>query len=148
MLHYTSCGLRNVWLGNGYHVRRTPYGRAVSIEDVEELHRTIGMALVREKPRLSGAEFRFLRKELDLSQAKLARHIGVGEQALSKWERQGRVPRYAERFLRALFREYVEGNAKIQELVDRLVELDRVERNRFTFDHTEEGWREVQGVAA
>ena len=143
MLHYTSCGLRNVWLQNGYHERRTAYGRATAIEDVEGLHRAIGLALAREKPALSGAEFRFLRKELDLSQARLARYIGVSEQALSKWERQGRVPRYADRILRALFREYVEGNAHIQELVDRLAEMDRGERARFTFGRTEQGWQEA-----
>ena len=143
MLHYTSCGLRNVWLENGYRERRTAYDRAVGIEDVEQLHKTIGMALVRHKPGLSGAEFRFLRKELDLSQARLGRYIGISEQAVAKWEKQGRVPRYADRLLRALFREYVEGNARIQELVDRLAEMDRVETDRFTFDHTKHGWREA-----
>lgn len=143
MLHYTSCGLRNIYLENGYEVHRTAYGQGVAIADVEGLHRAIGMALVRNKPALSGAEFRFLRKELDLSQKQLARYIGIQEQTLSKWERQGRVPRYAERFLRALFREYAEGNAQIRQLVDRLAELDRAEQNRLTFDHTDEGWREA-----
>lgn len=83
-----------------------------------------------------------MRKELDLSQTRLGRYIGISEQAVAKWEKQGRMPRYADRFLRALFREYVEGNARIQELVNRLAEMDRVETDRFTFDHTEYGWRE------
>lgn len=29
MHHYTESGLQNVWLENGYHVRKTPYGDAV-----------------------------------------------------------------------------------------------------------------------
>jgi len=145
MLHYTNCSLRNVWLENGYRKRRTVYGRAASIEDVEQLHKTIGMALVRHKPgcrALSSAEFRFLRKEMDLSHARLGRYIGISEQAVAKWDKQGRTPRHADRFLQELFREYVEGNARIQELVNRLAEMDRVETDRFTFDHTEYGWRE------
>lgn len=142
MLHYVSCGVRNVWLLNGYHEKRTPYGRAVSIEDVEGLHRAIGLGLVRHKLRLSGAELRFLRKELDLSQARLARYIGTTEQNVSKWERQGRVPKYADRFLRALFREFAQDNAPIRELVERPAEMDRADRERLTFNRTDNGWEE------
>ena len=72
MYRYTEGGLTNVWLSNGFREEDTPYGKGVSIEDVEGLHRVIGMKLVKERAQLTGAEFRFLRKELGLSQAKLA----------------------------------------------------------------------------
>ena len=67
MYHYAECGLSNVWLLNGYRQHAIPYGDAVVVEHVENLHRAIALTLVHRKPHLSGAEFRFLRKELGLS---------------------------------------------------------------------------------
>jgi hypothetical protein len=34
MYGYDDAGLRNVWLANGYTVRKTRYGKAVAIENV------------------------------------------------------------------------------------------------------------------
>jgi DNA-binding transcriptional regulator YiaG len=109
MYRYTECGLRNVWLKNGYRRHKTPYGPGLSIDDIPALHRAIGLWIVGNRPRLTGAELRFLRKELDLSQKRLAEILGVEEQTVSLWERRGRMPTLADRFLRALYREGVEG---------------------------------------
>ncbi len=141
MYHYTECGLPNVWLVNGYRPHETPYGEAMVVEHVEGLHRTIAMALVNRKPHLSGAEFRFLRKELDLSQARLAAHyFGNDAQSVAMWEKRGRVPKWADRFLRALYREHAEGNAHIHEIVDRLNDLDQQDYERQLFEETASGW--------
>ncbi len=141
MYHYTECGLNNVWLVNGYREEETPYGPAVAIERADELHRAIALSLVKHKPRLSGGEFRFIRKELDLSQAALAHILGNDAQSVARWEKSGRVPKMAERFLRALYREHAEGNAHIRELVERLNELDRERPAKLYFEETEAGWR-------
>ena len=45
MLQYKDGGLRNVWLANGYEVRQTRHGEAVSIRDQEGLTRAICLAL-------------------------------------------------------------------------------------------------------
>jgi len=58
---YTESGLTNVWLANGYTVRKTKYGDGVSIHDMDGLHRALARALS-NKPRLTGTEVRFLRK--------------------------------------------------------------------------------------
>jgi hypothetical protein len=34
LYHYQECGLDNVYLANGYREVETPYGPAVSVEDV------------------------------------------------------------------------------------------------------------------
>src|SRR3546814_6244956 len=73
MYHYTESGLRNVWLANGYKIRNVGGEEAVAIHDVDELHRTIGRNLAR-KSRLTGAELRFLRKEMGLSQNRSEEH--------------------------------------------------------------------------
>lgn len=142
MFHYISSGLRNIWLVNGYRVQRTAYGRAVSIEDVEGLHKAIAKRLVTVKPRLTGAEFRFLRKELDLSQVRLAALFGNDAQTVALWEKTGRIPRWADRMIRLVHQEYTEGNAKIRALVDRLNNLDKAEsRKKWLFQDTRQGWQ-------
>ena len=60
--HYTESGLTNVWLANGYTVRKTKYGEGVSIQDADGLHRALARVLS-NKARLTGTEVRFLRKE-------------------------------------------------------------------------------------
>ena len=90
LFHYMSCGLRNIYLRNGFKVKETPYGRAVAIQDVEGLHRAIGLHLVRNKKHLTGAEVRFLRKGLDMSQVTLAKCLEVGEITVRNWE-SGRI---------------------------------------------------------
>lgn len=118
MYHYLECGLKQVWLRNGYRHVETPYGEAVEVENVEELHRMIARALL-QRARLSGAEFRFLRRELNLSQAALAEMLGNSEQSIALWEKGRGAPKWADRLIRALYREHVEGNARLAEIFAR-----------------------------
>lgn len=141
MYHYTESGLHNVWLVNGFKAEATPYGEVTMIDNVEDLHRAIGMHLVGRKPYLTGCEFRFLRKELDLSQNALAGYFGNDAQSVALWEKRGRVPKWADRFLRAIYREHMEGNAHIREIVSRLNDLDRQAYERQVFEDTPDGWR-------
>ncbi len=143
MLRYAGCGLRNVWLQNGYTVKQTPHGKAVAIQDVDGLHRVLALMITR-KPRMSGAEFRFLRKELDLSQAALAQMFGYDAQTIALWEKNKlRVPRLADRMLRLIYREHAEGNVKIREMIDRVADTDRRdhETRKLVFVDTDKGWK-------
>lgn len=143
MLHYTDCGLRNVWLRNGYVERDTPYGRALAIQDVEGLHRAIGRFLVGDKPGLlSGEEVRFLRKELDLSQARLAEIMGFDPQSVAKWEKNG-APKWADRMLRAIYREHADGNAAIVAMVERLQLAEGATTERLELEESGSGWHPV-----
>lgn len=142
MLRYTGCGLRNIWLQNGYAVKQTPHGKAVAIQDVDGLHRVLALMITR-KPRMSGAEFRFLRKELDLSQAALAQMFGYDAQTIALWEKNRvRVPRLADRMLQLIYREHAEGNVKIREMIDRVNDTDRRdhEAKKLVFVDTDKGW--------
>ena len=140
MYRYTESGLRGIQLQNGYTIKKTPYGKAVSIVDVEGLHKAIGRALAR-KSHLTGAELRFLRKELGWSQHALAQVVGVSEQSVSLWERHGRVPAAADRLVRAIYLERVDGRVAIRELVARIADFDRkIGEERLTFERNR-GWR-------
>lgn len=140
MYHYTDSGLRNVWLANGYHELETEYGKAVSIENIEGLHRALGESLAKHKSRLTGAEFRFLRKELGLSQAKFGQAFDYDAQTVALWERKGRVPKWADRMIRLMYLESIAQGSKVKELIDRLNDLDRTEAEMRVFQETKKGW--------
>jgi len=140
MYHYTESGLRNVWLANGYTVRKFEGEESVAINDADELHRAIGRALAC-KPCLTGLEVRFLRKELGLSQKRLADMLGSTEQTVSLWERKGRMPKGLDRILRALYLEHLDGNVQIQAMIDRLIDLDKHEEEKLVFEDTQAGWK-------
>jgi len=139
MYHYTEVGLQNVWLENGYNERKTSYGKAISIEDADGLHKAIGRA-VACKSHLTGAEFRFLRKEMDLSQHGVADLLGTSEQTVALWERRGKIPKTADRMIRAIYLESVDGNVKLKELIGRIADLDRKEDQKMIFHDTDAGW--------
>ena len=142
MFHYTSCGLQNIWLVNGYQERETSHGKAVAISDLDGLHQAIAHHLIRYKPALSGGEFRFLRKELDLSQGRIANYFGVTEQSVSLWERRGRVPKRADRIIRALNREVIDGNVQLRKMMERLSSMDQIEHQMtIELEDTADGWR-------
>jgi DNA-binding transcriptional regulator YiaG len=132
MYHYTDGGLRHVWLVNGYRRHRTAYGPGVSIDALKALHRAIGLWIVQKPKPLTGAELRFLRQELDLSQKRLAEIVGETAPTVALWERRGRIPKLADRTLRALYRETVEGNARLRDIVRRRTEKDVKEHERAT----------------
>lgn len=142
MYHYTESGLQNVWLANGFKVRKIVAGKTVAIVDADDLHRAIGCAIAR-KPHMTGAELRFLRKELDLSQVRFGQMIGASQESVSLCERRGRVPKSACRIVQLLYLETIQGNVKIREMVEQLAEMDTSERTRLVFEDTFNGWREA-----
>lgn len=144
MYHYKESGLDNVWLAGGYGKKRTKYGVVVSFEDIEGLHESIGRFIIGKPGVLTGKEFRFLRTELDLSQKMLGSIIGASEQAIARWERGvTAVPETEARFLRALYREHVDGAAHIRELAERLNALDEKEARTLKLRRVNGKWREV-----
>jgi DNA-binding transcriptional regulator YiaG len=140
--HYLECGLRNVWLANGYEEHETPYGSGIAIHDVEGLHRVIGRGLVAKIGKLTGAEMRFLRQEMGLSQAKLATMFGNEAQTVALWEKRGGQPKMADRFIRALYSEQLDGNAHIIEMIERLVDSDLIDTDaRLTMEQDHGAWK-------
>lgn len=126
--HYTESGLDNVWLvGDGVKLVTFPDGRQeVRISDIEGLHREICRILVETKKNLTGKELRFLRQELLLSQANLAKLLEVGEQTIHRWESgKSDIPRSADVLVRLLYKQqYKKGNVDIKACLERLADLE------------------------
>ena len=141
--HYRECGLDNIFLLNGFTVRETRHGKAVGIEDIDGLHQAIGTHLAREKRALTGAELRFLRIELGLSQKLLGMLLGKSAQTVARWEKgQSRIDGTADRVVRVLYAEQTGENEKIRNVLQELAALDDLAGDdEFRFEDTEEGWR-------
>ena len=137
---YTESGLANVWLANGYTMRKTKYGEGVSIRDVDGLHRALARALS-NKPRLTGTEVRFLRKEMGLSQRGLGELLGVTDQAVALWERKGRLPKTADRLLRLIYVEHDRGNAPIRTTIQRINDMDAQDLDQIIAETAKGGWK-------
>ena len=71
--HYKMSGLNNVWLINGFHEEQTAYGRGIRVENADGLHRLLAHVIVSDKAAMCGAELRFVRKLMGLSQNGLSR---------------------------------------------------------------------------
>lgn len=124
MYHYTMCGLDNVWLKNGYEIHKTPYGKGVSIVASEELHNLIAAQLIKKAGRLTGKELRFLRVLMGLSQAGLANLHGVSENAVSLWERHGKVPRANDALTRLFYLGQANGDTTLKQAIDRVKTIE------------------------
>lgn len=143
MYHYTESGLQNIWLKNGYEEIDTDYGKGVSVHDVEGLFRAIGTELVIHKPRLSGAEVRFLRVSIDLSQVELAQVLGVAEVSVRGWENhRTKITKPADRLLRALYLDAIDSDSKIRKLIDKINTMDHdAYKRKIELQDTDSGWK-------
>ena len=137
---YTESGLTNVWLANGYTIRKTRHGDGVSIQNVDGLHRALARALS-NKPRLTGTEVRFLRKEMGLSQRGLGELLGVTDQAVALWERKGRLPKTADRLLRLIYVEHDRGNAPIRTTIQHINDMDPQDLDQIIAEAAKGGWK-------
>ncbi|ETX10406.1 hypothetical protein OCH239_22245 [Roseivivax halodurans JCM 10272] len=125
LYHYADSGLPNVWL-DGVESHETPYGPATTIPAMENLHSAIGMAIATSNHQMSGEEVRFLRIELDLSQARLAQLLDVTEQTVRRWE-QGHteIPGPAQRALAGFYVESTSEDGCLRDLMLKFAETDR-----------------------
>ena len=139
---YRQCGLDNIRLLNGFKVKRTKHGEAISIQDIDGLHHAIGKYLVREKKNLTGAEVRFLRHELGLSQKMLGMLLGKSEQTLARWEKgQSRIDGPADRLLRLLYQQQTGNDERVRKMLQHLADLDSLATEEVRFEDTRGGWR-------
>lgn len=104
-LHYTASGLDYVYLLNGFTVEEDPdYGRIVTIKVEDDLLLAIGLYVICQERRLTGAEFRFLRKQMKITQKQLAKRLGVEDQTVANYEKgKVKIPFPSEQLLRMVF---------------------------------------------
>ncbi|MGH7271546.1 MAG: type II TA system antitoxin MqsA family protein, partial [Polyangiaceae bacterium] len=144
---YTACGLPFVALV-GVEVRRckTCGEHEVVLPRIEQLHRTIALAVIGKHARLTAAEVRYLRKYLGWSGADFARRMGVTPESVSRWENdREQMSAVADRLLRLM----VATKAPVTEYpLDSLADLeDEPAPVRLRVESAKGAWR-AEAVAA
>jgi DNA-binding transcriptional regulator YiaG len=144
LYHYTQCGLNNIYLQNGYDLKKTPYGSGVAIHDVDGLHRAIAIALVDKPAPLTGKEFRFIRIELDLSQRALGEYLGKTDQSVAHWEKTGNIPEEVNYLIRHIYRQTINKKASYVDEVDRLRKVNQTDYKEWlNFQETSGSWEKT-----
>ena len=142
MHHYTDGGLRNVWLANGYKIKKTPYGEAVAIHDGDGLTEAICIALTRKTGTLTGVEFRYIRSAgMLLSQPALGKLMGIDGQSIARWEKSGKVPRWADKLVRLFYGAHAHGNEPIRRAVARVKTVERLVKQRIVVQEDRGHWK-------
>ncbi|MEY3954056.1 MAG: hypothetical protein RLZZ397_936 [Pseudomonadota bacterium] len=142
MYHYTDGGLRNVWLANGYEIKKTPYGEGVAFHNLDGLTRSICMALTHKASLLTGAEFRYIRSAgMLLSQPALGKLMGIDGQSVARWEKTSKVPRWADKLVRLLYTAQAEGNEPIAKAVERIKTVERLVKQKIVVKESRGQWR-------
>jgi len=85
--HYTECGLQNVFIDGLKPVVDDDGDEVIEIPMINALHREIASGIVGHDKGMTGDELRFLRSEIGLTQAELARVLHVDKQTIGRWER-------------------------------------------------------------
>jgi DNA-binding transcriptional regulator YiaG len=141
MYHYTDGGLRNVWLVNGFEVKQTPFGEAVSFHDIDGLTQAICTALTEKSGKLTGAELRYIRSGgMLLSQPSLGKLVGIDGQSIARWEKSGSVPRWADKLIRLIYWARVQGNEPIGRVIERINTVERMVKQKIVVQETRGRW--------
>lgn len=140
MYHFADGGLHCVWLTNGYVEKDTPYGKAVSFHDLDGLTKAICMALSNKPGKLTGAEFRYIRSGLLLSQKSLGKLLGCTEQAVAKWEKTGKVPKTSDLVVRMIYKQAHDGKEGVGATVEMLNTIDRISHSRIIVSEVHHKW--------
>jgi len=101
---YSESGLDNVVIVNATKHRCAKCGEEyLDLPNLEELHRVISEAIIRNHRNLDGKEFRFLRKHLGFSSAYFAKIVKVTRETISRYENgKSKIPRQMDLLIRAL----------------------------------------------
>ena len=141
---YKACGLDDVFLLNGYERVETSYGKGMQIENVEALHKAIAMHLVAMQKPLKPKEFRFLRKQLNLTQKELADLMKVDAQTVARYEKaESDIPRPTDFLLRMLFVIELMPIDKREEFLDEtknILSAEAKSHNPIYLRETAKGW--------
>jgi DNA-binding transcriptional regulator YiaG len=149
-LHYTACGLDNVYLLNGFTTEIINGEEYVTIENLDGLWKAIGLNLVKYRKSLAPKEIRFLRHHMDLTQAELAAQMRVTDQTVARWEKgHSELPGPADMMLRVRFLAseiaQPEGTEILRELinlVNEIIQRDEMQPKPVVFEHGRKRWKE------
>lgn len=123
--HMKGIGLPNVYLLNGVEIENDPdYGELVTIADLQNLHHAIGFSILTKLEPMTGAELRFLRKQMRLTQEAVAHSLHVNVQTVANYEK-GKTANLgpADPMMRVIYAMHVLPEDERRELVDAILDV-------------------------
>jgi transcriptional regulator with XRE-family HTH domain len=121
--HLKGIGLPNIHLLSGVKLEDdADYGPLVTIENLQGLLHAIGLHIIEKPGPMTGAEFRFLRKQMDLTQAQLAERLRVTDQTIANYEKGKTAAGPADVMMRVLYALHVLPPGSMARAVKALVE--------------------------
>lgn len=124
-----SLGCSRRWVGTGpFRLCWSPVLAPIApkgtspVDDERDLHRAIGLYIITRQRSMTGAEFRFLRKQMGFTQKELAAEIGVNEQTVANYEKNRPVPPRSECDIRLVFLLWVTPPEARAEIIKTLAE--------------------------
>ncbi len=116
MHHYTESGLDNIWLSNGYQI-----DDSISVDQPNNLHYTIASHMISLRSKLSPKEFKYLRNDIQATQATFAAVLGISESTIRNWEHgRSEISPIADRMIRMIYRSCAGDDPDVVNLVNDL----------------------------
>jgi putative zinc finger/helix-turn-helix YgiT family protein len=142
---YRECGLEGITLmGVDVHRCGNCGEHEVSIQKIQELHRSIAESVGRKVGALTHEEMRFVRKYLGFSGAAFATFAGVAPETVSRWETgKNAIPIVIERLLRSL----VQSGFRLEEHAPKAKERTKAVPFRVKLAVRSGKWSEAAGAA-
>ena len=123
--HYTECGLDNVLVHGIVPTIDDDGDEVVTIRNINGLHKAITLAIIGRPGLMTGKELRFLRTEMGMTQAELAKLIHSIPLTVGRWERaETIIDANAETLIRLMTLEMLEItlNRSVKELTGYSIE--------------------------
>jgi putative transcriptional regulator len=150
--HYVASGLDNIYLLNGVTTQATAYGPMITIENLNGLHNAIGLYIVEKPSLMTGPNFHFVRKQLDLTQVQLGRYLRVSDQTVANYEKGNTCLGPADPLLRGLYLVHVLPEQTrvevLKELMDKISSCEKAEVPEVPRRKIGQGWQEHHLQAA
>lgn len=142
-LLYNWCGLDDVYLLSGFARTVGDDGEEeIAIQNLDGLHAAIAKHLAENKKALTGKEFRFIRKQMNISQEDLAEILGVNGQTVARWEKdEFDIPGPAELLFRVIYLSEILEKVDPRVLAAHLREADSFPTEKQVFQSTGDGWQ-------
>ena len=90
---------------------------------------------------LTGVELRYIRSAgMGLSQPALGKLMGIDGQSIARWEKSGKVPRWADKLMRLLYAGHAQGNEPICRVMERIKTVERIVKQRIVVQEERGHW--------
>ncbi len=114
----------------------------MAFHNLDGLTTSICIALTKKAGVVTGSEFRYIRSAgMLLSQPALGKLMGIDGQSVARWEKTGKVPKWADKLVRLVYLAQAQGNEPISSAVERVKTVERLVKQRIVVKESRGQWK-------